>query len=92
MCWSHARRQFFALADIAANARRGIKSAPISPIALEAVNLVTGIALLAASVIAGGVWDAIGPKGTFVAGAIFSVLTLIGLLGLRRTKLSGGCS
>lgn len=46
-------------------------------------NLVTGAALLAASVIAGGLWDAIGPQGTFLAGAIFSVLTLIGLLGLR---------
>ena len=47
-------------------------------------NLVTGIAALAASVIAGGLWDAIGPPGTFLAGAIFSVLTLMGLLGLRR--------
>lgn len=46
-------------------------------------NLVTGAALLAASVIAGGLWDAIGSQGTFLAGAIFSVLTLIGLLGLR---------
>jgi transposase len=38
LCWSHARRKFFELADIAANARRG-KKAPISPIALEAVNI-----------------------------------------------------
>ena len=38
LCWAHARRKFFELADIAANARRG-KSAPaISPIALEAVK------------------------------------------------------
>ena len=34
----HARRQFFELADIAANARRGNKAAAISPIALEAVK------------------------------------------------------
>jgi len=46
-------------------------------------NLVTGTALLAASVIAGGLWDAVGPQGTFLAGAAFSALTLIGLLGLR---------
>lgn len=46
-------------------------------------NLVTGTALLAASVIAGGLWDAVGPQGTFLASAAFSVLTLIGLLGLR---------
>lgn len=47
-------------------------------------NLVTGIALLAASVIAGALWDAIGPGGTFLAGAAFAVLTLIGLLTRRR--------
>jgi transposase len=38
LCWSHARRKFFELADIAANARRGKNAAPISPIALEAVR------------------------------------------------------
>lgn len=52
-------------------------------------NLVTGMALLAASVIAGGLWDAVGPQGTFIAGAAFSVLTLSGLLGLRWTKRLG---
>jgi transposase len=38
LCWSHARRQFFELADIAANARRGKNAAVISPVALEAVK------------------------------------------------------
>jgi hypothetical protein len=38
LCWAHARRQFFELADIAANARRGKKASAISPIALEAVK------------------------------------------------------
>ena len=38
LCWAHARRKFFVLADIAANARRGSKAAPISPIAFEAVT------------------------------------------------------
>ena len=37
-CWSHARRGFFELADIAANARRGKNAAVISPVALEAVQ------------------------------------------------------
>jgi transposase len=38
LCWAHARRQFFELADIAANARRGRNAATISPVALEAVR------------------------------------------------------
>src|SRR5215470_4165752 len=38
LCWAHARRQFFELADIAANARRGKNATAISPIALEAVK------------------------------------------------------
>ncbi|QHO77814.1 IS66 family transposase [Bradyrhizobium sp. CCBAU 051011] len=38
LCWAHARRQFFELADIAANARRGKKAAAISPVALQAVR------------------------------------------------------
>jgi MFS family permease len=46
-------------------------------------NLLTGLAMLAASVIAGALWDATGPKGTFVAGACFAFLALAGLLGLR---------
>ena len=43
LCWSHARRKFFELADIAANARRGKNAAPISPIALEAVRRIDAI-------------------------------------------------
>jgi transposase len=38
LCWSHARRGFFELADIAAKARAGPKATPVSPIALEAVR------------------------------------------------------
>ena len=38
LCWSHSRREFFELADIAANARRGRNALAISPIALEAVK------------------------------------------------------
>ena len=43
LCWSHARRKFFELADIAANARRGKNAAPISPIALEAVKRIDAL-------------------------------------------------
>lgn len=53
-------------------------------------NLMTGIALLAASVIAGGLWDAIGPKGTFLAGAAFTTVSIVGLLTLRRNSIAGG--
>ncbi len=46
-------------------------------------NLITGLALLAASVIAGGLWDLTGPQGTFLAGAGFAALTVAGLLFIR---------
>ena len=43
LCWAHARRKFFELADIASHAWRG-KSAPaISPIALEAVKRIDAL-------------------------------------------------
>jgi transposase len=43
LCWAHARRQFFELADIAANARRGKDASPISPVALEAVKRIDAL-------------------------------------------------
>jgi len=43
LCWAHARRKFFELADIAANARRGKKAPPVSPLALEAVRRIDAI-------------------------------------------------
>ena len=43
LCWAHARRQFFELADIAANTRRGKNAAAISPIALEAVRRIDAL-------------------------------------------------
>jgi len=42
-------------------------------------NLVSGIALLAASLIAGALWDAWGPSATFWAGGVFAALCLAGL-------------
>lgn len=46
-------------------------------------NLASGIALLAASALAGSLWDHWGPGTTFVAGAVFSGLAL-GCLALRQ--------
>ncbi|SIR24318.1 Transposase [Rhizobium sp. RU35A] len=43
LCWAHARRKFFVLADIATNAKRGSKAAPISPMALEAVKRIDAL-------------------------------------------------
>ncbi|OQM74535.1 MFS transporter [Manganibacter manganicus] len=46
-------------------------------------NLVTGFALLLASVIAGALWGVAGPQGTFLAGACFAVMATGGLLFFR---------
>ena len=43
MCWAYARRQFFELADIATNPRRGKNAVVISPIALEAVRRIDAL-------------------------------------------------
>jgi hypothetical protein len=40
LCWAHARRQFFELADIV---RRGKQAPAISPIALEAVKRIDAV-------------------------------------------------
>ena len=51
-------------------------------------NLLGGVAMLAASVIAGSLWDITGPPGTFLAGAGFALLALAGLL-MARAKIGG---
>lgn len=43
-------------------------------------NLVTGLALLAASITAGVLWDAFGPPATFLMGAAFAAVALAGLI------------
>lgn len=47
-------------------------------------NLACGVATLVASVLAGWLWDLHGPEATFLAGAAFAALSLLGLLGLHR--------
>jgi MFS family permease len=51
-------------------------------------NLLGGLAMLAASVIAGVLWDIAGPQGTFLTGAGLAVIALAGLLAVQR-KLKG---
>ncbi|MDR4308447.1 MFS transporter [Chelatococcus sambhunathii] len=52
-------------------------------------NLVSGVALLLASVVAGALWTAIGSQWTFLAGAGFTLLTMCGLLRVG-SRLSPG--
>jgi MFS family permease len=44
-------------------------------------NLVSGVAMLIASVLAGLLWDQLGAAFTFYAGAAFCALALMGLIG-----------
>ncbi len=73
-------------------ASQGILSALIAdtaPVSLRGTafglfSLSSGVATLLASVIAGGLWVTFGAGMTFIAGAIFSVFTLI-LLGIYKS-------
>ncbi|HEX8514416.1 MAG TPA: MFS transporter [Allosphingosinicella sp.] len=47
-------------------------------------NLATGVAMLAASVTAGLLWDGFGPAATFLAGAGFAAAAMLALLLLSR--------
>jgi MFS family permease len=63
------------VADAAPPALRGT--------AFGVFHLVSGLAMLAASVIAGALWDAYGAAWTFYAGAGFTGVALFGLLLIR---------
>ena len=73
---------------------QGVLSALVAAMAPEHLRgtafgvfgLITGLAALGASVLAGTLWDVIGPAATFAAGAGFAVLALVGFLfvGSRR--------
>jgi len=47
-------------------------------------SLAGGLAILMASLIAGLLWDIFGSKATFMTGAVFASITLIGYLSLRK--------
>ena len=51
--------------------------------ALGMYNLTTGIALLLASVLAGWLWTAFGPAATFLAGAAFVGIAVLGVVSWR---------
>lgn len=51
-------------------------------------NLVAGVAMLAASVVAGVLWERVGAAATFYAGAAFSVLAAVLIAG-RAARISG---
>ncbi|MBI3916691.1 MAG: MFS transporter [Betaproteobacteria bacterium] len=55
-------------------------------------NLMSGIALLVASVLAGLLWDRLGSSITFYAGAVFSVLAALMLVVRRRNPRAGAPS
>jgi MFS family permease len=54
--------------------------------AFGAFNLLTGVGLLLASMIAGGLWSTIGPAATFLAGAAFAAVALVGLVLARARR------
>lgn len=54
--------------------------------AFGVLNLVSGMALLFASLIAGLLWDRYGPEATFFAGATFAGLALVGLIAGGRPR------
>jgi len=64
---------------------RFVRGDAIAGLAITIINLAGGVALLLASALAGGLWDAFGSRATFVCGAAFAALSLagFGLLGLR---------
>jgi len=51
-------------------------------------NLVSGLAMLLASVIAGGLWELVGPRGTFLAGAVFTAVALVALPLAHRRRIA----
>ena len=61
----------------------GTAPADLRGTAFGMFNLVSGVALLCASVVAGLLWEYLGPAWTFGAGAVFSLLAM-GALLLRR--------
>jgi MFS family permease len=53
-------------------------------------HLVTGAAVLLASVIAGALWSRVGPAATFSASAIFATIVAVSLLAGRRNRAPAG--
>jgi MFS family permease len=60
--------------------------APLLGTAFGIFNLVSGTALLIASVVAGALWSFIGPVATFIAGASFAAAATVGLVATTRRR------
>lgn len=58
-------------------------SAELRGTAFGVFNLISGVALLLASVIAGALWSSLGASATFVTGAAFAAVAALGLLAYR---------
>jgi MFS family permease len=59
--------------------------APLRGTAFGVFNLVSGVAMLAASALAGALWHFVGPAATFAAGAALAALSCaITLFAIRR--------
>lgn len=69
---AHARSLAALVAATAPAALRGT--------AFGIFNLASGLALLAASALAGYLWQSIGPSATFVAGAGFTVIAWVAFI------------
>lgn len=65
-----------------------VDSAPIDlrGTAFGFFNLASGVALLLASVIAGLLWEVVGPSATFLAGAAFTAIGLLGAFAMMGTS------
>jgi MFS family permease len=63
----------------------GTAPADLRGTAFGMFNLISGIAMLLASALAGLLWDRLGSVATFGAGALFCLLTLAGLLLTKRS-------
>ena len=49
-------------------------------------NLLTGVALLVASVLAGWLWTVFSPAATFIAGGAFAGVALLGMLSWQTER------
>ncbi len=81
-CWGlHMAATQGLLAALVADAA----PAPLRGTAFGFFNLASGLALLAASIVAGALWDLLGAPATFYAGALFALLALA-LLAVYRAE------
>ena len=62
--------------------------APLRATAFGLFNFASGIVFLLANIMAGFLWQHIGPSATIIAGAVFTALGLSLLLLLRRSRPS----